>query len=93
MAFTLPLTKALRKARKVKIRDKEIREPPHVTIIRGTQAWRVDLRSGSFMDDGPDPRDIPQELKELITNPDTWHQLCDEWNRMYPSNPVVELAE
>ena len=91
MAYTLPLTDALRKARwKVKIRDKETREPPHVTIIRGTDAWRIDLRSGEFMDDEPDPSEIPADLLDLIEDEVTWQQLCDEWDQMYPNNPVVE---
>jgi hypothetical protein len=90
MAYTLPLTAALRKARwKVKIRDKETREPPHVTIIRGTDAWRIDLRTGDFMDDDPDPADVPAELIELILEAGTWQMLCDEWDRMYPDNPVA----
>jgi hypothetical protein len=91
VAYTLPLSEALRKARwKVKIRDKEIREPPHVTIIRGTKAWRIDLRSREFIDANPDPADVPEELMQLITNATTWRQLCDEWDRMYPNNPVNE---
>jgi hypothetical protein len=94
MAYTLPLTKALSKARwKVKIRDKEIREPPHVTIIRGTDAWRIDLRSQGFMDAEPDPSEVPEELIELITEETTWQLLCDEWDKMYPSNPVSEDEE
>jgi hypothetical protein len=91
MAYTLPLTEALRKARwKVKIRDKETREPPHVTIIRGTDAWRIDLRSRDFMDADPDPAEVPEELIELIMDETTWEQLCDEWDKMYPNNPVSE---
>lgn len=91
MAYTLPLTAALRKARwKVKIRDKETREPPHVTIIRGTDAWRIDLRTREFMDDDPDPAEVPEELIELITGEETWQRLCDEWDRMYPTNPVAD---
>jgi hypothetical protein len=94
MAYTLLLTEALRKARwKVKIRDKETREPPHVTIIRGTDAWRIDLRSQEFMDDDPDPSDVPEELIELVTEETTWQQLCDEWDKMYPNNPVSEDEE
>ena len=89
MAFTLPLSEALRKARwKVKIRDKETREPPHITIIRGTRAWRIDLRSGKFMDADPDPSDVPKDLMDLIADDTTWQQLCDQWDRMYPNNPV-----
>ncbi len=91
MAYRLPLTETLRKARwKVKIRDKETREPPHVTIIRGTDAWRIDLRSGEFMDDVPDPAEVPKELLELIKDENTWQQLCDEWDQMYPNNPVSD---
>jgi len=91
MAYTLPLTAALKKARwKVKIRDKETREPPHVTIIRGTDAWRLDLRTTEFMDDDPDPAGVPGEMIGLIKNEDTWQQLCDEWDRMYPTNPVTD---
>jgi hypothetical protein len=90
MAYSLPLTVALRKARwKVKIRDKETREPPHVTIIRGTNAWRIDLRTGEFMDDSPDPSEVAEELIELIRAEATWRQLCDAWDQMYPANPVA----
>ena len=91
MAYTLPLSAALKKARwKVKIRDKETREPPHVTIIRRTDAWRLDLRTGGFMDASPDPSVVPKELIELVKAEATWQQLCDEWDRMYPNNPVFE---
>ena len=73
----------------MKIRDKEIREPPHVTIIRGTSAWRMDLRTGEFMDDSPDPSDVPDELIGLIKAEATWQQLCDKWDQMYPNNLVA----
>lgn len=89
MAFNLRLPDALRKARwKVKIRDKESREPPHVTIIRGTEAWWINLRTGQFMDAQPDPSDVPSEIIGLIKAEDTWQRLCDEWDHMYPDNPV-----
>jgi hypothetical protein len=89
MAYTLPLSEALKKARwKVKIRDKEIREPPHVTIIRGTEAWRIDLRTGAFMDDEPDPADVPASLLKIVRAETNWQQLCEQWNAMYPGNPV-----
>ncbi len=89
MAFNLRLPDALRKARwKVKIRDKETREPPHATIIRGTDAWRINLRTGQFMDTQPDPSDVPSEIIDLIEEEETWQQLCDEWDGMYPNNPV-----
>jgi len=91
MAFSLSLTAALKNARwKVKIRDKETREPPHVTIIRGTDAWRIDLRTGEFMDDSPDPSEVPDELIELIKSTANWQRLRSEWDRMYPGNPVSD---
>ncbi len=89
MPFTLPLTDALRKVRwKVKIRDKETREPPHVTIIRGTKYWRIGLRDGAFMDDEPDPDEVPQQLLDLIAEPGNWQLLCEQWDELYPGNPV-----
>ena len=92
MAYTLPLTAAPTKARwKVKIRDKEIREPPHVTIIRGTDAWRINLRKKDFMDDAPDPSQVPDVLIDHIMAENTWRRLCEAWDRMYPSNPVANL--
>lgn len=91
MAYALPLTAALKTARwKVKIRDKETREPPHVTILRGTEAWRINLRTGDFMDDAPDPSRVPAELIEFIRAGETWQCLCVEWDRMYPDNPVAD---
>lgn len=89
MAFTFPLPRAFREARwKVKIRDKETREPPHVTIIRGTDAWRINLRTGEFMDGKPDPANVPGEIIALIRGEHAWQQLCDAWDAMYPDNPV-----
>lgn len=89
MPFDLPLPAALRKARwKVKIREKESREPPHVTILRGPRAWRIDLRSGEFMDAQPDPADVPEKILTHIKEEATWRLLCAEWDCKYPSNPV-----
>jgi hypothetical protein len=72
----------------VKIRDKEIREPPHVTVIRKTIAWRIDLRTRQFMDARPNPSDIPPELIRIIE--DHWTLLCQQWDAMYPNNPVAD---
>ncbi len=89
MAFNFPLPNNLRQARwKVKIRDKETREPPHVTIIRGTKAWSINLRTGQFMDTRPKPSEVPDEIIELIQQQENWQQLCGEWDSMYPNNPV-----
>lgn len=48
------------------------------------------MRSGGFLDDEPDPAEVPGELIELVTEEATWQRLCDEWDEMYPSNPVAE---
>lgn len=89
MPFELPLPSPLRKARwKVKIREKETREPPHVTILRGTRAWRINLRTEAFMDRLPEPGEVPQEVLDFVKATANWQQLCDEWDKKYPNNPV-----
>lgn len=85
--FWIP--KWLKKARwKVKIREKEMREPPHVTIIRGTDSWRINLRTGQFMESIPDPGDIPRELLTFIYETSFWKGLRLAWDAKYPSNPI-----
>jgi hypothetical protein len=71
---------------KVKIREKEVLEPPHVTIVRRTDAWRINLRTGEFMDARPKPDTVPEELLTLIQT--HWEWLKDSWNEKYPNNPV-----
>lgn len=71
---------------KAKIRDKERLEPPHVTIMKGTKSWRLDLRSGEFMDDDPPPRDVPKDLLAKVQQ--NMGKLREEWDKMYPTNPV-----
>ena len=91
MPYNLPLPAHLRKARwKVKIRERETREPPHVTILRGTDAWRIDLRTGDFMDPNPDPGDVPNDLVAHVKAERNWQRLCREWDQKYPTNPVNE---
>ena len=85
----MPLPQQLRVARwRVKIRDKETREPPHVTILRGTAAWRINLRTGRFMDKRPKPADVPDEVIEHIMSEENWDLLRQQWDLMYPRNPV-----
>jgi hypothetical protein len=70
---------------KVKIRDKERVEAPHLTIIRGTMVWRVCLRDGRFMDGGS-WKDMPDGLQEIVR--ENWERLCMAWDAMYPHNRV-----
>ena len=47
---------------KVKVRDRERVEPPHVTILHKTTAWRLELRGGEFLDLEPDPGRVPHQV-------------------------------
>jgi hypothetical protein len=87
MAFSLSLPAVLAaQGWKAKIRDRERTEPPHVTVIHKTRAWRVDLRTGQFLDRKPDPNDVPKELlDEFKRQSDV---LRRAWDEMYPENPV-----
>jgi len=86
VAYDLKLPKALAKAGwKVKIRDKERLEEPHVTIIKGTLSWRVGLRNRDFLDEGR-WKDFPDTLRESIET--DWTLLCQEWDALYPAKPV-----
>lgn len=87
MAFALALpSEWASQGWKVKIRDDERNETPHVTFLRRRQAWRMSLRTGAFLDSEPDPSDVPDELVERV-----WIKrsvLRHSWNLMYPENPV-----
>ena len=87
MPFTLPLPPRLSREWAVKIRDRERVEPPHVTILRRTRAWRLDLRTGDFMDEVPDPREVPQAVVDTVRA--NWARLRAAWDTMYPENPVA----
>lgn len=71
---------------KVKIREKERLEPPHVTVIKGTKAWRWNLRDQTFMDRDPPSKEVPEELVERLK---TEHSnFVEQWNLKYPKNKV-----
>ena len=87
MAFSLELPDDLRHAGwKVKIRDRERLEPPHVTILLKTSAWRLNLRTGRFMDREASWRDVDARVRTAIEN--SWTRLGSMWDAMYPENPV-----
>ncbi len=92
MAYELPLSDEIRKRGwKVKIRDRERLEPPHVTILFKTQAWRLCLRTGQFLDEGDSWRQIDNEVRSAIET--NWQVICQEWNRLYPDNPVQSVND
>jgi hypothetical protein len=87
LAFSLLLSVSLKnQGWQVKIRDKEIREAPHVTILRKGKPWRWDLRERQFMDKTPAPSGVPEQLMERIR--ESYASLCNEWDKMYPNNPI-----
>jgi hypothetical protein len=92
MAFTLKLPAPWEsQGWKVKVRDKERVEPPHVTIMRKTTAWRWGLRNRQFLDREPDPKDVPNGILGWVR--DSHEVLRDNWDRMYPDNPVAAEPE
>lgn len=89
MAKELELPAALKQAGwKVKIQDKERMEPPHVSLLKGTDKWRVNLRTGGFMDRKPDPSEVPDELLGILRDEQNWMWAIEAWDEMYPDNPV-----
>ena len=81
-----PLCQPKNQGWQVKIRNREIRESPHVTIFRRGKPWRWKLREQEFMDKTPNPSDVREELIEEILN--NYELLCNEWDKMYPGNPI-----
>lgn len=87
MAYELDLpTRLEHQGWKVKIRDRERVEPPHVTVLYKTRAWRFGLRDLEFLDRKPPPGDVPAELVALLTA--RLDELVAAWDEMYPENPV-----
>jgi hypothetical protein len=88
-SFNLPRT--WRQRWRLKIRDKERVEPPHVSLIRGTECWRLCLRTGRFLDRKPDPRQVPKRLLEHIER--RREEFIRAWDELYPHNPVESKSE
>lgn len=87
MPFSLDLPDDLRQTGwKVKIRDRERLEPPHVTIPLRTSAWRLNLRTGGFLEVEASWRRIDPRVRAAIE--DAWNLLCAKWDAMYPDNRV-----
>lgn len=76
---------------KAKIRDRERLEPPHVTIQHKTRSWRFDLRSTTFLDREPDPKEVPEEIVRTVRL--NLELLRQEWDRMFPENPVSSTQD
>lgn len=88
MPFELELPAGVKKQGwKVKIRDKERLEPPHLTVIYKADAWRLGLRDEAFLvPPGGSWNAIPPAVRGCIES--NWSALIEAWDRMYPENPV-----
>jgi len=93
MPYELHLPKRLKtKGWKVKIREKERLEPPHVTILCGKKEWRVGLRDKRFLvPPGGKWADIDDEVRQLIEK--SWRSLQNAWDGKYPSNPMSRTED
>lgn len=88
MPFELKLSRNLKTAGwKVKIFDKEELEPPHVTVLRGPEKWRLGLRDRRFLlPPGGSWADFPKKLEKILK--ESIPILTIEWDRIHPTNPV-----
>jgi hypothetical protein len=93
MPHALELPKRLKaQGWKVKIREKERLEPPHVTIMYRRKEWRLSLRDGEFLvPPGGAWDDIDDEVKKIVLA--HWDMLQEAWNKKYPSNPITSTEE
>ena len=92
VAFPLPPPHSKR-GWKAKIRDRERVEPPHVTVLFKTHAWRLGLRERDYLDSRPDPADVPPAITDHLLSADVFRQIVEAWDRLYPHNPVASDAD
>lgn len=92
LTYALKLPDRLRQQGwKVKIRNLERGEAPHVTIIHKTRAWRYGLRDLRFLDVSPNPRDVSAAvISEIETRVE---RLRREWDIRYPENPIGSAGD
>jgi hypothetical protein len=93
MPFQLSLPRKLKaKGWKIKIREKERVEPPHVTIMHRADEWRLGLRDRQLLvPPGGRIRDIDVEVMRIID--EHWEQLKVAWDEKYPENPISSVEE
>ncbi len=93
MPYDLALPKRLKaQGWKVKIREKERVEPPHVTVIHKEDEWRIGLRDGELLvPPGGRLKDIDLEVFRIIQR--NWGALRRAWDEKYPENPISSVEE
>ena len=75
---------------KVKIRDRERNEPPHVSIISGTRVWRWGLREQAWLDKEPPGREVPEDVVAFMKA--KLAELISAWDSKHPENPVTSVG-
>jgi len=93
MPFDLPLPRKLKaEGWKVKIRENERVEPPHVTIVHKTEIWRLGLRDKRLLvPPGGRIKDIDPAVRQLIE--EHWEELIEAWDAKYPEDPVSSAED
>jgi len=92
MPYNLDLSDELKNSGwKVKIREKERAEPPHVSVMKKQETWRWGLREQAFLDKKPPAWLVPKELIEHLQA--NLEKLIAEWDSKYPHNPVNSEGE
>ncbi len=93
MPYELPLPKKLKaEGWKVKIREKERVEPPHVTVMHKEREWRLGLRNKELLvPPGGRIKDIDDGVMRIIE--EHWERLIAAWDAKYPENPVSSAAD
>ena len=87
--FDLP-SRRKRRGWRVKVRGWERVEPPHVTVMRKTRAWRFGLRELDLLDDSPDPSAGTSEGGAHLRRRSVRCEVARAWDAMYPHNPVYD---
>jgi len=93
MPFDVPLPRRLKaEGWKVKIREKERVEPPHVTIMHKADEWRLGLRDRQLLvPPGGRIKDIDPAVMAIIE--EYWERLIAAWDAKYPENPVSSAED
>jgi hypothetical protein len=77
---------------KLKVRENERTEEPHVSVIfKGAAVYRYGLRSRAFLETSPDPRLVPDEIVAFIL--EHLDEFTTNWDRMYPENPCSSTRD
>jgi hypothetical protein len=93
MPYELPLPKKLKaEGWKVKIREKERVEPPHITVMHKARQWRLGLRNKELLvPPGGRIKDIDDGVMRIVE--EHWETLIAAWDAKYPENPVSSATD